>query len=258
MSESLGELQSFVVRSFTKIANKQLLIQNYPADPIGGTKRKTVSYIVPITKCRSMTITWVVPDHRELYYCNSESYLAFLIHHEGVGSILHHLKRLGLATELFASGGTNFAPGFNFFVIDLELTIDGLERWQDVAYLIYQYMTMIRKEEPKEWIFHERKDYPLTDCLFGNYDMREFRPDLIRELLDEYLIPSKMRIFPIGEEFTTIATEKEKWYGTQYKQEYLCEEFIRKCETCDMIPDIHMPLPNDFIPTDFRLYHNQQ
>ena len=37
------------------------------------------------------------------------------------------------------------------------------------------------------------KDYPLTECLSGDYEMREFRPDLINEALDEYLIPSKMR-----------------------------------------------------------------
>ena len=37
------------------------------------------------------------------------------------------------------------------------------------------------------------QDYPLSECLFGKYDMREFRPDLIAELLDAYLIPKRMR-----------------------------------------------------------------
>ena len=37
------------------------------------------------------------------------------------------------------------------------------------------------------------QDYPLIECLSGEYEMREFRPDLISEILDDYLIPSKMR-----------------------------------------------------------------
>ncbi|CAF1689288.1 unnamed protein product [Adineta ricciae] len=81
-------------------------------------------------------------------------------------------------------------------------------------------MTMIRNEGIQEWIFNEGKnmfikhfqfaekespfdfvtnlasrirDYSLTDCLFGCYELRDFREDLICQLLDEYLIPSKMR-----------------------------------------------------------------
>jgi hypothetical protein len=48
----------------------------------------------------------------------------------------------------------------------------------------------------KDWIktfLFFLKDYPLTECLSGDYEMREFRPDLITEVLNDYLIPSKMR-----------------------------------------------------------------
>ncbi|CAF1415312.1 unnamed protein product, partial [Adineta ricciae] len=33
---------------------------------------------------------------------------------------------------------------------------------------------------------------------------------------------------------------------------------MRKCETCGTIDDFKLPLPNDFIPTDFQLYHRQE
>ncbi len=49
----------------------------------------------------------------------------------------------------------------------------------------------IRKFIQKSFFFIQ--NYPLTECLSGDYEMREFRPDLINEELNDYLIPSKMR-----------------------------------------------------------------
>ncbi|CAF0723441.1 unnamed protein product [Adineta steineri] len=283
-NQSLDELQSLVMKSFNDIPNKKLKQVKYPADPYGETKRKTICYVVPVKEHRHLTINWVIPDHKDLYYCNPESYLSHLIGHEGDGSLLSHLKKMGLATEL-VSGEKNAAPGFNFFTVDLELTIEGLSRWEEIIYIVYQYMAMLRKEGPKEWIFDECKnfnamhfqfrekerpddfvsnlagrmrDYPLTECLSGDYETREFRPDLIIEELNDYLIPSKMRVFLASKEFTSIATETEKWFGTQYKQEYLPEELIKKCETCELIPELHLPKPNEFIPTDFQLFSKEK
>ncbi|CAF3683030.1 unnamed protein product [Adineta steineri] len=283
-NQSLDELQSLVMKSFNDVPNKKLEQVKYPADPYGESQRKTICYVVPVKEYRYLTINWVIPDHKDLYYCNPESYLSHLIGHEGDGSLLSYLKKLGLATEL-VSGEKPTAPGFNFFYVYLELTIEGLSRWEEIIYIVYQYIAMLRKEGPKEWIFDECKninavhfqfrekerperfvsklagrmrDYPLTECLSGDYELREFRPDLIVEELNEYLIPSKMRIFLVSKEFTSIATETEKWFGTQYKQEYLPEELIKKCETCELIPELHLPKLNEFIPTDFQLFSKEK
>ncbi|UJR37824.1 hypothetical protein I4U23_030514 [Adineta vaga] len=282
-NQSLDELQSLVIKSFKDVPNKKLEKPKYAADPYGETKRKTILYVVPVKEHRHLTINWVIPDHKDLYYCNPESYLSHLIGHEGDGSLLSYLKKLGLAIEL-VSGEKNSAPGFNFFTVDIELTIEGLNHWEKVIYIVYQYIAMLRKESPKEWIFEECKnlnamhfqfrekerpddfvsnlagrmrDYPLTECLSGDYEMREFRPDLIIEALNEYLIPSKMRVFLASKEFVSIATEKEKWFGTQYKQEYLPEELIKACETCELLPELHLPTPNEFIPTDFHIFSKE-
>ncbi|CAF4248358.1 unnamed protein product, partial [Adineta steineri] len=283
-NQSLDELESLVMKSFNDVPNKKLKQVKYPSDPYGESKRKTICYVVPVKECRYLTINWVIPDHKDLYYCNPESYLSHLIGHEGDGSLLSYLKKLGLATGL-VSGERNVAPDFSFFTVDLILTIEGLSRWEEIIYIVYQYITMLRKEGPKEWIFDERKnfnavrfqfrekerpnyfvrnlagrmrDYPLTECLSGDYEIREFRPDLIIEELNEYLIPSKMRVFLLSKEFTSIATETEKWFGTQYKQEYLSEELIKRCETCELIPELHLPKPNEFIPTDFQLFSKEK
>jgi len=67
-----------------------------------------------------------------------------------------------------------------------------------------------------------------------------------------------LRVFLVSKEFVSIATEKEKWFGTAYKQEYLPEELIKKCETCEIISELHLPTPNEFIPTDFQLFSKEK
>ncbi|CAF1449332.1 unnamed protein product [Adineta steineri] len=284
-NQSLDELQSLVMKSFNDVSNKKLKQVKYPSDPYSESKRKTICYVVPVKEYRFLRIRWVIPNHKDIYYCNPESYLSHLIGHGGDGSLLSYLKKLGFTTEGWAYGEINAAPGFNFFTVGFVLTIEGLSRWEEIIYIVYQYIAMLRKEGPKQWIFDECKnfnamhfqfrekesaanfvsnlalrmrDYPLTECLSGPYEIREFRPDLIIEELNEYLIPSKMRVFLESKEFSSIATEKEKWYGTQYKQEYLPEELIKRCKTCELIPEFHLPKPNEFIPTDFQLFSNEE
>ncbi|CAF4192863.1 unnamed protein product [Rotaria sordida] len=155
-NQSLDELQSLVVKSFKEVQNKELKKPKYPSDPYGESKRKTICYHIPVNESRQLTINWVIPDHRELYYCKPESYLSHLIGHQGDGSLSSYLKTLGLAIELVA-GESNSAPGFSFFSIDIQLTIEGLNQWERILYSVYQYLAMLGKEGPKEWIFNEGK-----------------------------------------------------------------------------------------------------
>ena len=66
------------------------------------------------------------------------------------------------------------------------------------------------------------------------------------------------RVFITSKEFVSIATEKEKWFGTQYKQDYLPEELIKSCATCELTSELHLPQPNEYIPTNFHLHSTQK
>ena len=37
------------------------------------------------------------------------------------------------------------------------LLLFNVDRWEQVIYIVYQYLAMLHKEEPKEWIFNELK-----------------------------------------------------------------------------------------------------
>jgi hypothetical protein len=53
------------------------------------------------------------------------------------------LKQLGLAIEL-VSGEKNAAPGFSFFTVDLEITIEGLSKYNRSFKDILLFFFLIR------------------------------------------------------------------------------------------------------------------
>lgn len=58
--------------------------------------------------------------------------------------------------------------------------------------------------------------------------------------------------------FSSTATKKEKWYGTAHDIQPVSEELLKKCETCELVAELHLPIPNEFIPNDFRLFSSKE
>lgn len=83
-------------------------------------------------------------------------YIAHLLGHEGPGSLLSTLKEKGWCNSL-VSGKRSAARGFDFFTVYVDLTEEGIDRVDDIITLIYQYINMMKKEGPVEWIFDVSK-----------------------------------------------------------------------------------------------------
>ena len=45
----------------------------------------------------------------------------------------------------------------------------------------------------------------------------------------------------------------EPWYSSDYNVRKIDPELIEAWNSCDPIPELHLPEPNKFIPTDFDL-----
>ncbi|EMD38222.1 hypothetical protein CERSUDRAFT_82469 [Gelatoporia subvermispora B] len=50
-----------------------------------------------------------------------------------------------------------------------------------------------------------------------------------------------------------IQWEKERWYGTQYKVDRLDEDFLAEAQGANDIPELFLPGPNEFIPTNLEV-----
>ncbi|GIY21913.1 insulin-degrading enzyme [Caerostris extrusa] len=276
--ESLEELMDIVIPLFSKVANKNVEYPEWKEHPFDSDHLKLEGYVVPVKDIRTLNVSFPIPDLRQEYRSNPDSYLGHLIGHEGPGSLLSELKSLGWVNSL-AAGAKPGCRGFAFFIVDFILTEDGLEHTDDIVTILFQYLTLLREVGPQEWVFQECKKlsemnfrfkdkekpqvyvysvasrifrYPINEVLSGPYLLHEYKPDLISKLLD-LLTPDTIRIAKVGKEFENICHETEKWYGTKYRLDPIKEDILNQWKTVKLHPNLKLPLPNDLIASDFTL-----
>lgn len=276
--ESIEELAEIVVPLFSNLTNKNVAIPEWKDHPFDPDHLKLQGFVVPVKDIRSLNISFPVPDLHHLYKSNPGHYLSHLIGHEGPGSLLSELKKYGWVNKL-VSGYKTVAKGFAVFIANLDLTDEGIDHINDIVTHFFQYLAMLKKEGPQEWIFEECKniasmtfrfkdrekpqfyvyslagmmfDYPMEEILCGSYLLHYYEPDLINNLLG-MLTPETIRIAVVGKKYEDICTDTEKWYGTHYKLQPIPENILDIWRNVKTHPSYKLPPPNEFIPTSFEL-----
>uniref|UniRef100_A0A8C2MPK7 Insulin-degrading enzyme n=1 Tax=Cricetulus griseus TaxID=10029 RepID=A0A8C2MPK7_CRIGR len=221
--ESLDDLTNLVVKLFSEVENKNVPLPEFPEHPFQEEHLKQLYKIVPIKDIRNLYVTFPIPDLQQYYKSNPGHYLGHLIGHEGPGSLLSELKSKGWVNTL-VGGQKEGARGFMFFIINVDLTEEGLLHVEDIILHMFQYIQKLRAEGPQEWVFQECKDlnavafrfkdkerprgytskiagklhyYPLNGVLTAEYLLEEFRPDLIDMVLDK-LRPENVRLILVS------------------------------------------------------------
>ncbi|XP_039282845.1 insulin-degrading enzyme isoform X2 [Nilaparvata lugens] len=276
--DDLDTLEKLVVDLFSATENKHVEVAEWLDHPYGPDQLKSKGFIVPVKDLRNLNILFPIPDLTEHYKASPGGFLTHLIGHEGSGSLLSALKAAGWCSNL-SCGVRTPANGFAFFSISVDLTEDGIEHVDDIIKYTFQYIHLLEKEGIQEWLFKENRDilamhfrfkdkvvpssyvsylsraahdYPLEELLCAPYLLKEWRPDLIKNVLSR-LTPDNMRVAVIGKKFESIADQTEKWYGTKYKHERIPDSLLESWKKAGLSSDLHLPEPNEFIPTDFEL-----
>ncbi|XP_069812626.1 insulin-degrading enzyme isoform X2 [Dendropsophus ebraccatus] len=276
--ETLDELTELLVKLFAEVENKNVPVPEFPDNPFQKQYLQKIYKIVPIKDIRNLYVTFPIPDLQKYYKSNPGHYLGHLIGHEGPGSLLSELKSKGWVNTL-VGGQKEGAKGFMFFIINVDLTEEGLLHVDDIIFHMFQYIQKLRTEGPQEWVFQECKDlnavafrfkdkerprgytskvsgllhyYPLEEILAAEYLLEEFRPDLIEMVLDK-LQPENVRVAIVSKSFEGKTDRTEEWYGTHYKQEDIPADAIEKWQKADLNGKLHLPMKNEFIPTNFEI-----
>ncbi|KAI0220840.1 Insulin-degrading enzyme [Lamellibrachia satsuma] len=262
--ETLDELTDLVVPLFAGVTNKSVAVPEWPEPPFGPDQLKLTAQVVPVKDIRNLSVMWPIPDLQPYYQSNPGHYLGHLIGHEGPGSLLSELKARGWINTLV--GGRNMGR-------------KGIEHVDDIVMLIFQYVNLLRREGPQEWVFKECQDlsamtfrfkdkerprsyssscasiiheYPLEQILSGVYLVSDYRPDLISMVLDK-LTPDAVRVSVVGQKFKGQTDKSEPWYGTEYSLDAIAEETLEKWRTAGFHENLKLPPKNEFIPTDFEI-----
>jgi len=276
--QDLDTLQELAEERFCNVSDKSVVVPKWEEPPFTPEECGSMTWIVPVKDIRNLNITWGIPDLAPHYQSCPGSYLGHLIGHEGPGSLLSELKARGWVNTL-VGGQKSGSKGFGFFVVNVDLTEEGISHVDDIILLVFQYIAMLRAEGPQEWVFRECQqlnkmqfmfkdkerpqsyvcslaghlhDYPLTEVLTGGYLLTEFRPDLFSDLLS-HLTPGRVRVAVIGQQFAGECQSSEPWYGAKYNCKKLPQEKIDTWNSCGLHERLRLPDKNDFIPTDFSL-----
>ncbi|XP_060867052.1 insulin-degrading enzyme isoform X2 [Metopolophium dirhodum] len=276
--EDLNTLEELAVSLFGDIKRKDVE-RPYWNDPIYKEEQlATKTVVVPVKDIRVLSVNFLIPDQSKYYRSMPSRYLSALFGHEGPTSILTVLKKRGWSSKL--SAGNKFeARGIELFDIDVDLTEKGVDHVDDIVKLIFQYVNMLRREGPQEWFHDENSNisamqfqfkdkgspldyvyrlsshmitFELEHVLTAEYLIREWKPDLIVELLS-YFRPDNMRVTVVSKIFQNKTDTVDKYYGTPYSIMKIPTETLNEWKKDDLCEDLKMPSKNEFVATDFNL-----
>ncbi|ALS97918.1 insulinase family protein [Lacimicrobium alkaliphilum] len=226
--------------------------------------------VVPIKTARRMIVTFALPDVQPYYRSKPLYLLSHLIGDEGQGSLLYHLKKQGLATNLSAGGGIQ-GSNFKDFNINLQLTAQGAEQWPKVLSDVFAYLQLIKTEGVSPWRFDERKQfnqlafdfhdkpkamdmasnlsvqmhhYPAEHVLIGDYLMESYEPELVSSLLAQ-MNPDNMRLKLIMPELKT--NREARWYSTPYAVEKLSAPLRQQLLDAPVPASMKLPEANPYL-----------
>lgn len=279
--ESLDELEKWVSQLFTGIGNQDLPQNRWDEVPIWlpNDMSKQI-FAKPVMDTRSVDIYFPFLDEENMYESQPSRYISHLIGHEGPGSILAYIKAKGWANGLSA-GVMPVCPGSAFFTVSVRLTQEGLQQYQQVVKVIFEYIAMIREREPEEWIFEEMKNLAEVDFRFKQKSpasrftsrlstvmqkplprqwllsgslLRKFDPEAIKKAFS-YLREDNFKLIIVAQDYPGDWDTKEKWYGTEYKVEDVPQGFMAGIRSAlestpkTRLSELHMPHRNEFVPT---------
>ena len=262
--ESLDALEALAISKFTAVPNHNVTIPVFNGSPFRSIDVKQRFDVVPIKEVRWIRLDFVLPTQKQNFMQKPYSYISHLIGHEGSGSILAVLKQLNYANGLSCGLNTNLNE-FGIFRISIDCTEQGILHINQMIEIVFTYITMLQSNQPKEWIYNEKKQmasnafrfkskssarnstksivsnmnqgWKTENILIGNYFCScedNFNATLIVELLQELNI-NNLRIFVAHRSFQNrqdgVVNEKETWYGCEYSNVKVTDEIWSKWKT---------------------------
>ncbi|XP_024935321.1 insulin-degrading enzyme-like 1, peroxisomal isoform X2 [Ziziphus jujuba] len=281
--DDLDKVQGLVESKFQEIRNIDRTSLRFPGDPCSSEYLQILVRTVPIKQGHKLKIVWPITPEIHHYQEGPCRYLGHLIGHEAEGSLFYILKTLGWATGLSAGEG-DWSLEFSFFKVVIELTDAGHEHAQDIIGLLFKYISLLQQCGVCDWIFDELSAvcetkfhyqdkippsdyvvniasnmqlYPPKDWLVGSSLPSKFSPSIIQKVLDE-LSSNNVRIFWESKKFEGHTDMAEPWYGTAYSIEKITGSIIQEWMLSAPNEDLHLPVPNVFIPTDLSIKNAQE
>ncbi|WP_019027722.1 insulinase family protein [Colwellia piezophila] len=237
--QSLHELKILAEQLFTQIKSTDTALPIIEQPLYLPEHQKIKIDVCPVKNDHQLIISFAMASIDKYYQDKPESILAYLLGHEGEGSILSLLKKHQWALALTAGSGIN-GSNFKDFNISIALTELGEGHLNEIVDIIFAYIALLKNNKIAEhyyqekqkitnlaFIYHEKmrpldsvsqlvinmQHYPEEDYIFGDYAMSGMLQDNITKLLN-YLHPDNMRLLHISQK--NQFSKSSFWYQVPY------------------------------------------
>lgn len=236
--------------------------------------------VKPVKNDRQLIISFAMPSIDEFYREKPESLLAYLLGHEGKGSILSLLKQNGWAIGLTAGSGVN-GSNFKDFNISIPLTVEGENHIDEIISIVFSYISLMKNNEIAPHYYEDKQSiselaftyqeklspldsvsqlvvnmqhYPAEDYMFGDYVMAGLIEKDYQYLLN-MLSAENMRIVHISHQSSFDKTSK--WYKVPYKVTIITPEKIAGWQSPAINDSLFLPTENKYIVAKPSVLENE-
>ncbi|KAF2621649.1 hypothetical protein BU25DRAFT_463440 [Macroventuria anomochaeta] len=224
------------------------------------------------------------PYHDEEAFSSGRLYVTHIIHRDYPGSLSAYLKAKGWTLRKTYVRIEKVCPGSGYVSIEVELTVDGLMKYKEVAQVIFQYLAMVEKQQPQEliideWIcgskrhfYHRQKSSPSSTTKSLSTSMRrssdhrrllsgltfvhEFDVKLISKA-SSVLRPHDINIQLYSKCIPKGSKGIETWQGLTYKAAKMPADLVQGLqeafENKERLSELHLNFRNNLMPSKWVL-----
>jgi secreted Zn-dependent insulinase-like peptidase len=279
--QSIDELTRLAHEKFSDIkpASKDKAIIN---EPLYLAQNQQINInIKPVKNDRQLIVSFAMPSIDPFYRHKPESILAYLLGHEGEGSILSYLKTQQWALGLTAGSGVN-GSNFKDFNLSISLTELGEAHINEIIHAIFSYISLMKSSPIDEFYYQEKQaianlafdyqeklkpidsvcqlvinmqHYAEDDYIYGDYIMEGMCQDSINVLLS-YLSTDNMRIIHISQQ--NEFKQKSFWYQVPYSVNKISSSDMQYWTTQRSSSTFSLPKQNSYIVHEPKTFQCEQ
>ncbi|PKI18005.1 insulinase family protein [Colwellia sp. 12G3] len=284
--QELDELKRFAEQLFSPIQPAQAPLPTISQPLYLPIHQKIKIDVCPVKNDHQLIISFAMESIDQYYQDKPESILAYLLGHEGEGSILSLLKKHQWALALTAGSGIN-GSNFKDFNISIALTELGEGHINEVIDIVLTYIALLKNTELAEhyyqekqkisklaFIYHEKmrpldsvsqlvinmQYYPEEDYIFGDYVMSGMSRTNIKKLLS-YLHVDNMRLMHVSQQ--NKFSKNSFWYQVPYHVTPITEQQLAHWRGIDKtdqshVQGLYLPDKNPYIIEEPIIYHSEK
>ena len=284
--QTLAELKSLAEQRFSSIKSADSPLAKITQPLYLAKNQKIKIDVCPVKNDHQLIISFAMESIDHFYQDKPESILAYLLGHEGEGSILSLLKKHQWAFALTAGSGIN-GSNFKDFNISIALTELGEDHLDEIVDIVLAYIGLLQNTEIAEYYYQEKQQisnlafiyhekmrpldsvsqlvinmqyYPEEDYIFGDYVMSGMSQANIKTLLD-YLHVDNMRLMHVSQQ--NHFSQQSFWYQVPYHVSAIPEQQLVAWRALNLIDKphskgLHLPSQNPYIVATPTVYQSPE